>query len=398
MEKDRKKFLAILSISLITILGSTAVSPALAGIKSAFPELPDDTVQLVLTIPPLFIIPSCFLCNAAAEKYGKKQVLVGGILLYLIGGLGAGMAPDFKIMLLFRGILGVGCGFITPLAQALISEHFSGKMKEKMTGYSASASYLMGIIASFTVAQLADISWRLAFCIYFVAAGVLALNLIYLPKDGPVSEEPSARSVVNHGMDKGKMPLNRKGMGIVVGMMLINVAFYTFSVSIALFMKQEQIGTSTSSGTVVAVFMITGFLLGLITAYIRKVFRKFTMGAGLLMMGSGYCLLAQGASVAGLCAGAAMVGGSYSILYSGVFYGIGNCSRSKRENTRLVTWTTAGMFIGQSVSAYLLRGAERLAGRSGYRFRFAFLSGCLLFAAVVTAAKAIYLLRKEEHK
>ena len=64
---------AVLSISLITILGSTAVSPALAGIKTAFPMYSDSMIQLVLTIPPLFIIPCCFLCNVLTARWGKNM-------------------------------------------------------------------------------------------------------------------------------------------------------------------------------------------------------------------------------------------------------------------------------------------------------------------------------------
>ena len=71
--RNLKLQMAVLSISMITILGSTAVSPALAGIKSAFPMYSDSTIQLILTIPPLFIIPSCCLCGYLARKWGKRR-------------------------------------------------------------------------------------------------------------------------------------------------------------------------------------------------------------------------------------------------------------------------------------------------------------------------------------
>lgn len=178
-----KKALAILSIGTITILGSMAVSPALAEIKTAFPELDDSTIQLVLTVPTLFVIPACLFCNYIAGKIGYKNTLLLGLILYLIGGVGAGFMPGFYSMLAVRAILGISCGFLTPLVQTLISLHFTGTFKEKLTGYPASASYLMGIIASFTIGKIASIHWRLSFLIYLIAFIVLFLNIRYLPKD-----------------------------------------------------------------------------------------------------------------------------------------------------------------------------------------------------------------------
>ena len=78
---------------------------------------------------------------------------------------------------------------------------------------------------------------------------------------------------------------------------------------------------------------------------------------------------------------AALVGGSYSILYSGIFTKIRSQARGPEEPTTLVTLTTAGMFLGQASSQYLLRGAELLLGYSGYRFRFALLAAILLACA-----------------
>ena len=43
----------------------------------------------------------------------------------------------------------------------------------------------------------------------------------------------------------------------------------------------------------------------------------------------------------------------------------------------------AGMFLGQTVSVYLLQAAERIFHMSGYRFRFAFLAGGLVIEVIV---------------
>lgn len=381
MNRDYAKRAAVLSVSTITILGSTAVSPALSGIKSAFPQMSDAWIQMILTLPTLLIIPSCLMCRYAISRMGQKRVLIMGIIIYLIGGLGAGLAPDFATLLIMRGILGVGCGFITPMAQNLISSNFSGEVKTRLTSYSASASYLMGIIASFLVGNLVAVNWRLAFLVYFVALVVMILNIIYLPDDRPHEKtasvpenaaENTAQSV------SGKNRINVPALITMIAMFGINGAFYTFSASISLFMRGDSIGNESSSGIVVSSFMICGFVVGLIVPKIRQLIKGYTMALGCLMMGGGYLILSSAHTMGVLMLAAALVGGSYSILYSGIFTKIRSQARSEEETTTLVTFTTAFMFLGQALSQYILRGVELISGISGYRFRFGFLALILL--------------------
>ncbi len=381
MNRDYAKRAAVLSVSTITILGSTAVSPALSGIKSAFPQMSDAWIQMILTLPTLLIIPSCLMCRYAISRMGQKRVLIMGIIIYLIGGLGAGLAPDFATLLIMRGILGVGCGFITPMAQNLISSNFSGEVKTRLTSYSASASYLMGIIASFLVGNLVAVNWRLAFLVYFVALVVMILNIIYLPDDRPHEKTASVpeKAAENTAQSvSGKNRINVPALITMIAMFGINGAFYTFSASISLFMRGDSIGNESSSGIVVSSFMICGFVVGLIVPKIRKLINGYTMALGCLMMGGGYLILSSAHTMGVLMLAAALVGGSYSILYSGIFTKIRSQARSEEETTTLVTFTTAFMFLGQALSQYILRGVELILGISGYRFRFGFLALILL--------------------
>lgn len=381
MNRDYAKRAAVLSVSTITILGSTAVSPALSGIKSAFPQMSDAWIQMILTLPTLLIIPSCLMCRYAISRMGQKRVLIMGIIIYLIGGLGAGLAPDFATLLIMRGILGAGCGFITPMAQNLISSNFSGEVKTRLTSYSASASYLMGIIASFLVGNLVAVNWRLAFLVYFVALVVMILNIIYLPDDRPHEKTASVpeKAAENTAQSvSGKNRINVPALITMIAMFGINGAFYTFSASISLFMRGDSIGNESSSGIVVSSFMICGFVVGLIVPKIRKLINGYTMALGCLMMGGGYLILSSAHTMGVLMLAAALVGGSYSILYSGIFTKIRSQARSEEETTTLVTFTTAFMFLGQALSQYILRGVELISGISGYRFRFGFLALILL--------------------
>lgn len=256
-----------------------------------------------------------------------------------------------------RAVLGISCGLITPMAQALISSNFEGETRAKLTGYSASASYFMGIIASFTVANLAAVNWRLAFLIYIIAVLVLVLNAKYLPAD--------RREGRSEKQDAVKRPANWRAYLVILGMSLVNVAFYTFSTSIALFLKSESIGNDATSGYTVAVFMAAGFLMGIVVPHVRKYLKYFTVTLGCLMMGVGYIGLATSSNIILLILSSALIGASYSVFYSSVFLKIGALSRDDRENTKLVTFTTAGMFFGRPSPSICCRGPNSSSAPAG---------------------------------
>lgn len=357
-----KKAVAILSIGTITILASMAVSPALGAIKTVYSNISDTLIQMVLVIPTFFIIPACFLCLFFCNILGAKKTLILGLLLYLFGGVCAGFVSNFYMMLIFRGILGIGCGLILPLAQKLISDNFSGEIKEKIIGYPVSASCLMGIIASFSVGFIASIYWRLAFLVYLMAFIVLYLNIKYLPNDTPVK------------IKQKKVKISFLGVKLIFSMALANLSFYTFPTYIALFMKSESIGIDSSSGIIVSVLMGAGFLTGINAIHIRKILKKYSPVFAVFCIGVGYILMSVTSSIPVLYLCAILIGGSYNLIYTEIFSGINKESAKANNNTTLITYTTVSMFIGQTLSVPLLEFASKIFSDSSYRFKFEFLS------------------------
>ena len=65
MEKvSRKVTSTILSMSLLTVMAGAAIAPALGIITHHFADAPDIFIQLIVSIPALFIIlTNLFLCR-----------------------------------------------------------------------------------------------------------------------------------------------------------------------------------------------------------------------------------------------------------------------------------------------------------------------------------------------
>ncbi|MCM8826672.1 MAG: MFS transporter [Candidatus Omnitrophica bacterium] len=222
--------LSILSISLLTVMASAAISPALAKIKQAFPNVDITTVKLVLTLPSLFIIPATLLTGWLVKKIKKRVVLIIGLIIYALAGIGGGFANTIGQLLFMRAIFGIGVGLIIPLSTSLIADFFEQEERTKMMGYSGSVSHFGGVVFLMLSGWLAVMSWRYAFYVYGFALLTLLIVIFWLP-------EPSER-IKGAQLIKSKLPWGVYTCALLGTLMMI--AFYAAPTNLAMFIESER--------------------------------------------------------------------------------------------------------------------------------------------------------------
>ncbi|MBC2396712.1 MFS transporter [Clostridium tetanomorphum] len=363
--------LSVLSISMITVMAGAAVSPALGNIRNAFPSASTNLIKMILTVPALFIIIFSLLSGKLASLLSKKQILITGILIYIIGGVGPIFANSLTLVLVFRAILGIGCGLIMPISQSLIADFFTGDERTKMTGYSSAASNLMGIISSIVVGTLSSINWKYGFYIYLIALVVLILNSIVLPKQ---------KSEKKH---KIKVHLNKRVYFLSVSMCLITIAFYAVPTNIALFMAKEHIGNSSSAGLAIAVFTFGGFIAGIILSSIAKKLGEFTITVGIGIMFLGYVVLLYSQNISMILVSVSLVGFAFSMIYPLIFLKTGIIS-DENSNSIAISIVSSSMFLGQFLSPIVLQCIGNILNNNSIRLNFKILSICLCSALVIS--------------
>src|SRR3954451_19297035 len=57
-----------------------------------------------------------------ADIYGRKPVLLAGILIFEVGSLLAGFADSMPMMIAFRLLQGIGAGAIQPVAMTVVAD------------------------------------------------------------------------------------------------------------------------------------------------------------------------------------------------------------------------------------------------------------------------------------
>ena len=367
----------LLSLSLLTIMSGAAVAPALARIAAAFPEESVTSVKLILTTPAVFIIVFSLLSGRLCARFSKRQVLSIGLVTYLIGGLGGGMATSFELLLVTRAVLGVGVGLIMPLSTGLIADFFGGEERARMLGFSTAASNLGGIIATLVAGILASASWRYSFCVYGLGMPVLVLVLAFLPEPERTAAETGGRR---------KLPAAVYAWGF--GVFAVMVAFYAVPINLALFLEQNRFGGASMAGVASSVVTGTGFVAGLTFGRAR------TFGRGLFsivlpaLFALGYLLLGRASDLPQVLLAVGLVGTGVGWSMPALLNG---ASRAGGDGTGVQVMAVMSSFIytGQFLSPVLLGFLSDTYGDGSTRFVFGMISAAAGGVLLVLLARWI---------
>ncbi|MFY9956052.1 MFS transporter [Bradyrhizobium sp.] len=166
----------ILASSLAFIDGSV-VNVGLPAIGRSFHA---DAIGLQWVVNAYLLPLSALLLlgGAAGDRYGRRRLLITGVLLFGIASLACAVAPTLILLLFARFVQGASAAMLMPNSLAILGQSFSGEAKGRAIGIWAATGAAAGAIGPVLGGWLIDAgSWRFAFLINVplsVAAIVLA--------------------------------------------------------------------------------------------------------------------------------------------------------------------------------------------------------------------------------
>ncbi len=370
--------LSILSLSLLIIMTGSTVSPALGKIQAAFPEQSPDLIKMIITIPSLVLIPFNLLSGKISQKISHKTLVSLGIGLYLLGGVGAAFCGHIYSLLLFRSILGAGIGLLLPLSASLIGTFFKGEDRKKMMGYSNAIANFGSILASLLSGFIALYHWRYIFFIYLSAIPVGLLALTHLP------EAPKSKTISHQAHY-----INGKVLLLSLVSFILNIGFYSVIINLALFLENENLGTSSTAGIATAILTLAGFISGFMLHRVTRILSKLTVPTFIGIMGVGFTVISLPLYLTMVYIGVFLIGFGFGILKPLLFLKVTNITEKNYQAFSLSIVLSA-FYLGKFASPIVLRYVRELYCTECLRFQFSFIGICFFMACLAAVGYGIY--------
>src|SRR5712672_4034243 len=173
----------ILASSLAFVDGSVVN----VGLPAIGRSLQADAVGLQWVVNAYLLPLSALLLlgGAAGDRYGRRRLLIAGVLLFGIASLACAVAPTLILLLLARFVQGASAAMLMPNSLAILGQSFSGEAKGRAIGIWAATGAGAGAVGPVLGGWLIDAgSWRLAFLINIpLSMAAIALAYRYVDKD-----------------------------------------------------------------------------------------------------------------------------------------------------------------------------------------------------------------------
>lgn len=163
-------------------MAGAAVSPVLPLIQETFRYTPGGTVKvkLLLTLPAIFIALFAPLAGHAADRWGRKPLLISGLILFVLAGTSGLYLPTLTSLLVCRALLGVSVAAVMTAAATMVVDLFESEHRGRFLSIQGAASSVGGILFIVGSGLLSGLSWRWAFAIYGLAIPLIPLSWIAL--------------------------------------------------------------------------------------------------------------------------------------------------------------------------------------------------------------------------
>jgi EmrB/QacA subfamily drug resistance transporter len=177
------------------VLAATILASAMAFIDGsvvtiALPALQSDfgatfgALQWVVNAYALLLGGLILIGGAAGDRFGRNRIFVLGIALFALASLACALAPTVWVLILARGIQGIGAALLVPQSLAIIAASFPKDVRRSAIGTWAAASAITTAMGPPLGGFLIDaFDWRGIFWINLpLSVATIWLTMRYIPE------------------------------------------------------------------------------------------------------------------------------------------------------------------------------------------------------------------------
>lgn len=193
---SRTEFVALMAMLAATVaLSIDAMLPALPRIGAELSPDNLNNAQLIVTSFVLGMGLGTFFTGPLSDTFGRKPVMLGGSVLYILGALVASQAQTLEVLLFARVCQGLGAAGPRVVAMAVIRDLYAGRGMAQIVSFVMIVFSLVPAIAPLLGSVVIDIwGWRAVFYGFVAFSAISALWLaLRLPETHAIEKRRPLR-------------------------------------------------------------------------------------------------------------------------------------------------------------------------------------------------------------
>lgn len=251
-------FIALVSVTFIGPLSLHFFIPAMPAVKEAF-GVSTGMAQLTMSLAMLSMAFFTVLYGGLSDRFGRRRVLLGGLVLFTCGAASCMAAANMPMLLAGRILQGAGAGCGVVLARAIARDVYGQDRVAQVIAYLTAAYVLGPMFAPPIGGQLTALfGWRALF-VFASAVGLLVILAVVFA----VPETRARSTAAPLGFTAGYRMLlrQRRFVGFMLQPGFMSAAFYTQATAVS-FLAADHLGASAAQIGVWFFAFPIGFMTG----------------------------------------------------------------------------------------------------------------------------------------
>lgn len=188
----KRNILISVCMALVTVIASVSILNVAQQDLAVDFGISQGTVLWIINVYTLVLAALLMPVGAIGDRWGRKPVLLCGLVLMGVASAVAALAGSAGLMIIARGVAGAAAAMIMPVTLSVITSTFPPEERAQAIGIWAGVAGAGGMIGMFVAAFMFDIaSWRWAFVMPIVLVPIaLVLAWRSVPNSREHSEHP----------------------------------------------------------------------------------------------------------------------------------------------------------------------------------------------------------------
>lgn len=170
---------AIIAASFFSAINQTIIGVAMPRIVAELGGV--EYYSWVITSYLLTLTIVTTLVGKLSDIYGRKNFILAGIVVFIIGGFLCGTSKDIIQLILYRGIQGIGAGIIMATSSAAIGDLFPPRKRGSWMGLISAIMGIATVLGPGFGGYIVDhFKWHWVFWIFLPIGGIAFFMILFL--------------------------------------------------------------------------------------------------------------------------------------------------------------------------------------------------------------------------